>query len=152
MTILHRLLLASTVLLAFGCSPKINPIAGIKNTSWEPMYVANTKGLKIPSDAKRPARLNFDKNLNITGFDGVNEFSASCALKRKPIRRSECKICVSEIACSKASEDFADYEKVFLDDIKNADAIRLSANKLEFLKGRKLLIEFKRVPHELKRK
>lgn len=130
-----------------GCTPKINPIAEIKGTAWTPTFIANAKGIDLPNNPKKPVYIQFDKDLKISGFSGVNNLMSSCELKRKPIRRTECKIQLAPIASTKMMGEFMNFESLFLEQLASADSIRLSANKLEFLKGRKLLIEFKRISY-----
>lgn len=142
--------LLSTILLLILTScgaPKTNPVELIRDTTWAPMFVRDTKGIKIPNEQNNPVFIHFSKDYNVNGMSGVNTFFGSCQLKRKKIRRSECIVKWSPIGLTKMAGPFMEYEDKFIQAINETDAVRLSANRLEFLKGRKLLIEFKRIPN-----
>ena len=141
---LGALLLAFTV----SCSaPKNNPEQLVRDTTWTPMFVLGTKNVKIPNDENKPVFIYISKDHKISGMSGVNRFFGSCELKRKKLRRSECKVSWSEIGSTRMAGEFLEYESKFLQALKSADTLRLSANHLEFLKDRKLLIELKRIPN-----
>lgn len=142
--------LFSALLLIFtvSCSaPKNNPAQLVRDTTWTPMFVLGTKNVKIPNDEKKPVFIHISKDYKISGMSGVNRFFSSFTLERKKLRRSECKVSWSEIASTRMAGEFLEYESKFLQALKSADTLRLSANHLEFLKGRKLLIELKRIPN-----
>ena len=136
-----------TVFAASCSAPKTNPAELLRDTTWSPMFLPGTKNLKIPNDANNPVFIHFSKDYKICGMSGVNRFFGSCELERKKLRRSECKVKWSAIGATKMAGEFMDYEAKFLEALNSTDTIRLSANHLEFLKGGKLLIEFKRIPN-----
>lgn len=138
------------LLLAFttSCSaPKNNPKQLIRDTTWVPMFVLGTKNVKIPNGEGAPVFLHISDDYKLSGLSGVNRFFGSCALERKKLRPSECKIKCFGIGATKKAGEFSEYESKFLQALKEADTLRLSANHLELMKGRKLLIELRRIPN-----
>lgn len=139
--------LAIAVILCSCGAPKTNPVELLRDTTWSPMYLKDTKNIKIPTDQNHPVFIHFAKDFKINGNAGVNNFFGKCTLKRKKIRRSECRVKWSEMGATKMAGAYDQYENKFLQALNETDSVRLSANRLEFLKGRKLLIEFKRIPN-----
>lgn len=147
-TLIYALLGALLTVLAVSCSaPKTNPAELLRDTTWSPMFVSGAKNLKTPNDPNKPVFIYFAKDYKVCGMSGVNRFFGSCELERKKLRRSECKVKWSAIGVTKMAGEFMDYEAKFLEALNATDTLRLSANHLEFLKGGKLLMEFKRIPN-----
>ena len=146
---------AAFALAACACAPKkTNPVENRRDTTWEPIFAKGSSKAKKPDDSHRPF-IYFAKDLKIAMMAGEHRARAEIKLSRKKIRRSECKLEWLSFSIiqkeNSGAEEFIEYEGVFISDLQQADTIRLHENKLEFLKGRKLMLEFKRIPNFLGR-
>lgn len=139
---------ASVSILLCACAPNFDPVSEIPDTTWTPIYTEGAmKGVEIPDDPNNPVFIHFGKDLKVNGMAGVNNFFGACELSKETAGRSECKVRWSPLGTTRMAGPYLEYESKFLKDIRETDSIRMSANKLEFLKGRKLLVEFKRIPN-----
>ena len=154
--IFNALAAAAIALAACACAPKkTNPIEKLRDTTWEPIFTKGSAKAKEPSDSAHRPFLYFAKDLKITMMAGEHKAKAEVSLERKKIRRSECKLEWLSLSIiqkeNSGSEEFIEYEGIFISDLQQADSIRLHENKREFLNGRKLMLEFKRIPNFLGR-
>ncbi|MBR4597183.1 MAG: hypothetical protein IKO42_02170, partial [Opitutales bacterium] len=147
--------ICAAALALCACAPKTNPVERLRDTTWEPIFTKGSAKAKKPSDEAHKPFLYFAKDLKITMMAGEHRANAEIRLERKKIKRSECKLEWQSLSIIQKSnsgaEEFIEYEGIFISDLQQADAIRLHENKLEFLKGKKLMLEFKRVPNFLGR-
>lgn len=140
-----------------ACSPKVNPIDALPETTWQPIYVKGASNLKIPN--KEKLYIYFDENLGLKIMGGIQPIKANITLSRKKFRKCLCDLKIelkSHIQLDKLNaienEKFSEFQNLFVKDLTSANTIRLNANKLEFLNGKKLLVEFKRIPNFLGKK
>ncbi len=140
-------------LFACACAPKTNPVETLPETTWQPVYVKGASNLKISKDK---VYIHFEKNLELEIMGGAYPVKSDIELSRKKIRRSEChfKAVLKHhptvpSAIKNTESEFLEFQNLFIKDLLSADTIRLNANKLEFLNGRKLQVELKRIPNFL---
>ncbi len=145
-------LVAITLLSA--CAPKINPIDALPETTWQAFYVKGSKNLKKPDDA----HIHFDENLELKIFGGNCPVNASVNLTRKKFKRCQCNLkielkpLVLDCLTDKQKEkDFSEFQNLFIKNIASADTIRLDANRLEFIKDKKIVVELKRIPTPMRK-
>ncbi len=137
---------------ACACAPKTNPVETLPETTWQPVYVKGASNLKISKDK---IYIHFEKNLELEIMGGAYPVKSDTELSRKKLKRSEChfKATLKPIAVSPQTKntksEFLEFQNLFIKDLLSADAIRVNANKLEFLKGKKLQVELKRIPNNL---
>ena len=147
---------AAAAFAACACAPKkTNPIEKLRDTTWEPIFTKGSANAKKPSDDAHRPFMHFAKDLKITMMAGEHKANAEIKLERKKIKRSECALEWQSLSIvqkeNSGIEEFIEYEGIFISDLQQADTIRLHENKLEFLKGKKLMLEFKRIPNFLGR-
>lgn len=130
MTMKHVFFGLVMILIVQACAPKMQS-ANVANTKW---VLSEWPGKTLPAKAK--ATLSFDGNNRVSGKSFCNGFGGSAIIKGDSVKFDQL------IGTMMYCEEVGQAENNFLNDLKSANTLKASANKLQLLKDGTVLLVF----------
>lgn len=118
------------ILIVQACTPKMQN-THVNNTKW---VLSEWPGKTMPAKAR--ATLNFEGNNRVSGKSFCNGFGGSAMVKGDSVKFDQL------IGTMMYCEEVGQAENNFLNDLKSATTLKVSADKLQLLKDGTVILVF----------